>query len=187
MEPIILPYKGKWPKIAPSAFIAPGAVVIGDVEIGEETNVWFGCVIRGDVNSIRIGNCTNIQDGTVVHVTHKTAATRIGSNITIGHKAILHGCTLEDGSFVGMGSTVMDHAVIESGGMLAAGALLTPEKRIRGGEMWAGSPAKFFRDMKRDESEFIYVSAKHYVDLGQNYIRELKKLPSGAIAKLKKK
>lgn len=183
MEPLILPYKGKFPKIAASAFIAPGAVVIGDVEIGEETNVWFGCVIRGDVNAIRIGNRTNIQDGSVVHVTHETAATHIGSNITIGHKAVLHGCTLQDGCFVGMGSTVMDHAVVESGGMLAAGAMLTPKKQVRGGEMWAGSPAKYFRDLTRDESEFIYISAKHYVDLGQNYIRELKKLGAAKATK----
>lgn len=173
-EPIILPYKGKLPKIHPTAFIAPGAVVIGDVEIGAETNVWFGCVIRGDVNTIRIGSRTNIQDGTVVHVTHKTAPTVIGSDITIGHKAIIHGCTLQDGSFVGMGATVMDAAVVETGGMLAAGALLTPNKRIKGGELWAGSPAKYFRDMSREESEFIYISAKHYVELGQNYIAELK-------------
>lgn len=173
-EPIILPYKGKLPKIHPTAFIAPGAVVIGDVEISAETNVWFGCVIRGDVNTIRIGSRTNIQDGTVVHVTHKTAPTVIGSDITIGHKAIIHGCTLQDGSFVGMGATVMDAAVVETGGMLAAGALLTPNKRIKGGELWAGSPAKYFRDMSREESEFIYISAKHYVELGQNYIAELK-------------
>lgn len=172
MEPLILPYKGKMPKIAKSAFIAPGAVIIGDVEIGEETNIWFGCVIRGDVNTIRIGSRTNIQDGSIVHVTTGTAPTTIGSNITVGHKAILHGCTLEDGSFVGMGATVMDNAVVESGGMLAAGALLTPNKRIRGGELWAGSPAKLFRDLTREEAQFIYVSATHYVDLGQQYIRE---------------
>lgn len=171
-KPIILSYKGKLPKIAESAFIAPGAVVIGDVEIGEDANIWFGCVIRGDVNHIRIGSRTNIQDGTVVHVTTGTAPTLIGSDITVGHRAILHGCTLEDGSFVGMGATVMDHAVVESGGMLAAGGLLTPGKRIKGGELWAGSPAKFFRDMTREESQFIYVSAKHYVELGQDYIRE---------------
>lgn len=183
MEPLILPYKGKTPVISPSAFIAPGAVIIGDVVIGDETNIWFGCVIRGDVNSIRIGNRTNIQDGSVVHVTHETAATTIGSNVTIGHKAILHGCTLEDGSFVGMGATVMDDAVVESGGMLAAGALLTPKKHIRGGALWAGSPAKFFRDLTREEAQYIYVSAKHYVDLGQTYVREMKKLA----AKAKKK
>lgn len=174
MSPLILPYNGKMPKIAASAFIAPGAVVIGDVEIGEESNVWFGCVIRGDVNTIRIGNRTNIQDGTVVHVTNKTASTTIGSNITIGHKAILHGCTLEDGSFVGMGATVMDNAVVESGGMLAAGALLTPNKRIRKGELWAGSPAKLFRALTEEESRFIPLSAQHYVDLGQSYVNELK-------------
>lgn len=175
MEPIILPYKGKFPKIADTAFIAPGAVIIGDVEIGEETNVWFGCVIRGDVNSIRIGGRTNIQDGTVVHVTHDTAPTTIGSNVTIGHKAIIHGSTLQDGSFVGMGATVMDNAVVESDGMLAAGALLTPNKHVRGGELWAGSPAKFFRDLTREESQYIYVSAQHYVDLGRTYIGEMKK------------
>ncbi|MCH2546467.1 MAG: gamma carbonic anhydrase family protein [Alphaproteobacteria bacterium] len=178
MEPLILPYKGKSPKIAPSAFIAPGAVIIGDVEIGEDTNIWFGCVIRGDINSIRIGNNTNVQDGTVVHVTHEVAPTYIGSNVTIGHKAIIHGCTLEDGSFVGMGATVMDKAIIKSEGMLAAGALLTPGKQVRGGELWAGSPAKFFRDLTREETQYIYVSAQHYVDLGQNYIREMEKSAS---------
>ena len=173
-KPTILPYKGKMPKIAASAFIAPNAVIIGDVEIGEETNVWFGCVIRGDVHHIRIGNCTNIQDGTVVHVSTGTAPTHIGSNVTIGHKAVIHGCTLEDGSFVGMSSTVMDNAVVETGGMLAAGALLTPNKRVNGGQLWAGSPAKFFRDLTREEARYIYVSAEHYVELGQQYIRELK-------------
>lgn len=183
MQPVILPYKGKWPKIAKSAFIAPGAVVIGDVEIGEETNVWFGCVIRGDVHSIRIGNRTNIQDGTVVHVSEGFAPTHIGSDVTIGHKAIIHGCTLEDGSFVGMGATVMDNATVETGGMLAAGALLTPKKIIGGGELWAGSPAKYFRDLSRDEARFIYTSAKHYVDLGQNYIKELRGLEAKPKAK----
>ena len=100
--PIILPYKGIMPTIAPDAFIAPGAVVIGDVHIGSKTNVWFGCVIRGDVNIIRIGERTNIQDGTVVHVTRKTGPTIIGSGITIGHSVLLHACTLEDDSLMGM-------------------------------------------------------------------------------------
>lgn len=167
--PLILPYKGIYPTIAETAFIAPGAVIIGDVEIGEYTNVWPNCVIRGDVNTIRIGARTNIQDGTVVHVTTKTGPTRIGSNITIGHKALLHACILEDNCFVGMGAIAMDHAVVESGGMLAAGALLTAGKRVSGGQLWAGNPAKYFRDLKREESAFIGVSAQNYVDLAAEY------------------
>ena len=170
MKPIILPYKGVFPKIDPTAFIAPGAVVVGDVEIGPETNVWFGCVIRGDVNTIRIGARTNIQDGTIVHVTNKTGPTRIGSDITIGHRAILHACILEDGCFVGMGATVMDFAVVETGGMVAAGALVTPNKRIPSGQLWAGSPAKYFRDMTQQEKDYLPWSAEHYVNLGKNYL-----------------
>lgn len=170
--PIILPYKGIYPKIAPTAFIAPGAVVIGDVEIGEETTVWFGCVIRGDVNTIRIGKRTNIQDGTVIHVTRKIGPTRIGDNVTIGHRALLHACTLEDECFVGMGASLQDFATVESGGMLAAGAQLTPNKHVPKGQIWAGNPARFFRDMTEQESAFILQSAQNYVTHGYEY-REL--------------
>ena len=169
MQSIILPYKGIMPTIHPEAFIAPGAMVIGDVEIGKDTNVWFGCVIRGDVNTIRIGERTNIQDGTVIHVTRKTGPTVIGSGITIGHKALLHACTLEDGSFVGMGATVIDGAVVESGAMVAAGALVTPGKRIPAGQLWAGNPAKYFRDLKDDEVAYLPWSAEHYVKLAKEY------------------
>ncbi len=157
------------PTIHPEAWIAPGAVVIGDVEIGKDTNVWFGCVIRGDVNTIRIGERTNIQDGTVIHVTRKTGPTQIGSGITIGHSALLHACTLEDDSFIGMHATVMDGAVVESGGMVAAGGLLTPGKRVVSGQLWAGNPAKFFRDMRQEELDFIPDSAAHYVKLAKEY------------------
>ncbi|MBM3617616.1 MAG: gamma carbonic anhydrase family protein [Alphaproteobacteria bacterium] len=168
-QPIILPYNGIYPKIHPTAFIAPGAVIVGDVEIGAETNVWFGCVIRGDVNTIRIGERTNIQDGTVIHVTRGTGPTTIGSDITIGHKALLHACTLEDACFIGMGSILLDFAVVETGGMLAAGSQLTPKKRVPKGQLWAGNPAKFFREMTPQESAFIYESAKNYVINGQEY------------------
>lgn len=166
---LILPYKGVVPRIHPEAFIAPGAVVIGDVEIGRDTNVWFGCIIRGDVNTIRIGERTNIQDGTVIHVTRKTGPTVIGSGITIGHRALLHACMLEDGCFVGMGATVIDGAVVESGGMVAAGALVAPGKRIPSGQLWAGNPAKFFREMKPEEKDYIPWSAEHYVALSKEY------------------
>jgi carbonic anhydrase/acetyltransferase-like protein (isoleucine patch superfamily) len=167
--PIILPYQGIMPTIHPDAFIAPGAVVVGDVHIGKESNVWFGCVIRGDVNTIRIGERTNIQDGTVIHVTSKTGPTKIGSGITIGHSVLLHACTLEDGCFVGMHATVMDGAVVETGGMVAAGALVTYNKRIATGQLWAGNPAKYFRDLKQEEQEFIPISAQNYVTLAKAY------------------
>lgn len=167
--PVILPFRGIWPTIAPDAFIAPGAVVIGDVEIGPESNVWFGCVIRGDVNTIRIGARTNIQDNSVIHVTRGTGPTRIGSGVTIGHHAVLHACTLEDDCFIGMGAVVLDDAVVESGGMLAAGALLAPRKRVLGGELWAGNPARLMRPMTEAERAFLPVSAQNYVDLAAEY------------------
>lgn len=169
IAPIILPYKGMMPKIHESAFIAPGAVVIGDVEIGAETNVWFGCIIRGDVNTIRIGSRTNIQDGTVIHVTRKTGPTKIGSNITIGHSVLLHAATLEDECFIGMHSTIMDGAVVESGGMVAAAALIAPNKRVPKGHIWAGNPAKFMREMKDAEKEYIKISADNYCKLAKEY------------------
>ena len=175
-KPLILPYKGEYnpkgisPTISPKAFIAPGAAVIGDVEIGEDCGVWFGCVIRGDVNIVRIGSRTNIQDGTVIHVTRKTGPTHIGSNVTIGHSVLLHACTLEDNSFIGMRATIMDGAVVESGGWVAAGALVTPGKRIPKGQIWAGNPAKFFRNLTKEEQAFIPVSAENYVAHAREYL-----------------
>jgi carbonic anhydrase/acetyltransferase-like protein (isoleucine patch superfamily) len=175
-KPLILPYRGEYspkgilPTISPQAFIAPGAAVIGDVEIGADSGVWFGCVIRGDVNIIRIGSRTNIQDGTVIHVTRETGPTHIGSNVTIGHSVLLHACTLEDDSFVGMHATVMDGAVVESGAMVAAGALVTPGKRIPKGQIWAGNPAKFFRVLTKEEQEFIPISADNYVKHAREYL-----------------
>ncbi len=169
MQPILLPYKGIMPTIHPSAWIAPGAVVIGDVHIGAESNVWFNCTLRGDVMPIRIGERTNIQDGSVVHVTRKVGPTTIGSGVTVGHKALIHAATIEDGSFVGMGSVVLDFSVIETGGFLAAGGILTPRKRIPKHQMWAGNPAKYLRDLKPEEIDYIPVSAQHYVNLAQEY------------------
>lgn len=175
-ESFILPYKGEYnpagvsPDISPEAFVAPGAAVIGDVRIGRDTGVWFGCVIRGDVNIVRIGERTNIQDGTVIHVTRKTGPTHIGSGVTIGHSALLHACTIEDDSFIGMRATIMDGAVVESGGWVAAGALVTPGKRVPKGQVWAGSPAKYFRDLTEEEQAFITISADNYVAHAREYI-----------------
>ena len=168
---IILPYKGIYPKIADDAFVAENAVIIGDVEIGSRSNIWYNCVIRGDVQIIRIGNNTNIQDGTIIHVTRGDGPTIIGSGITIGHMALLHACTLEDNCFIGMQSTIMDKAVVESGGMVAAGALVTPGKRIPKGEIWGGNPAKFLRPMKQQEIDYIAISANHYVKLAEEYMK----------------
>lgn len=160
---------GVAPRIAADAFVAPTAAVIGDVEIGAESSVWFHCVVRGDTNFIRIGRRTNIQDGTIVHVNHVEFPTIIGDDVTVGHAAIIHACTLRDGAFVGMGATVLDGAVIEAGGMLAAGSLLSPGKRIGSGELWQGAPARLLRVMNEaDRSRFASV-APHYVELAQRY------------------
>lgn len=175
-SPIILPYKGAFypsgvsPVIHPKTFIAPGAAIVGDVHIGAGSGVWFGCVIRGDVNTVRIGERTNIQDSTTIHVTRHTGPTSIGSGVTIGHGVLLHACTLEDDCFIGMRATIMDGAVVESGGWVAAGALVTPGKRIPKGQIWAGNPAKYFRDLTPEEQAFIPVSADHYALHAEEYL-----------------
>lgn len=166
---IILPYRGVMPKIDPSAFVAKAAVVIGDVEIGAESNVWFGVTIRGDVHEIRIGKRTNIQDGSVIHVTRNLSGTYIGDEVTVGHMALLHACTVGDGAFIGMKACVMDEAVVEAGAMVAAGALVTPGKIVPSGQLWAGSPAKYMRDLTDEDKAFFPVSADNYVRLAQDY------------------
>jgi carbonic anhydrase/acetyltransferase-like protein (isoleucine patch superfamily) len=175
----ILPYRGVFPNIDPSAFIAPNAIISGDTIIGKNVGIWFGCVIRGDVAKIRIGDDTNIQDNTVIHVTRANHAqnktsdaggpTTIGKGVTIGHSAIIHACTIEDYSFIGMGSIVMDLARVESFGMLGAGAVLTPGKVVGSGQIWAGNPAKYLRDLTEVERNYIKTSAQNYIDLMREY------------------
>lgn len=167
--PTIVEYEGKRPVIHPTAFIAPGAVIIGDVHIGPEAGIWYNCVLRGDVNEIRVGARTNLQDGTVVHVSSKGQGTYIGADISIGHMALIHACTLEDGSFIGMKACVMDDCVVESRGLVAAGALLTPGKKVGAGELWAGSPAKFMRMIGENDTRMIDYTAPHYVDLAAKH------------------
>src|SRR5687767_13817637 len=153
----LLSFGGKAPRIDPQAFVAPGAQLIGDVEIGAEASIWYNCVLRGDVNRIRIGARTNIQDGSVVHVDSPKPGheeghpTLIGADVLIGHLAMVHGCILHDRAFVGLGAIVMDGCEIESDAMLAAGAMLTPGKRIPSGQLWAGRPAKYNRDLTPEE------------------------------------
>ncbi len=165
----ILPYRGILPKIAGDSFIAGTAVVIGDVEIGSRSSLWYGVVVRGDVNKIRIGADTNIQDGSVVHVDSRKYGTFIGDRITIGHMALIHACTLEDDCFIGMKACVMDGAVVESGAMVAAAALVTPGKRVRAGELWSGVPAKPLRRIGETEIAGFAQSAEHYAVLAAEY------------------
>ena len=167
--PTILPYRSIMPKIDPSAFIAPGAIVIGDVEIGAESSIWPGCVLRGDVQAIRIGARTNIQDGTVIHVTAGGQGVHIGDEVTVGHMALLHDCTLESRSFAGMKAIVMDGAKVESHGVLAAGALLTPGKILPGDQLWTGSPAKYKRNLTESDRAEFGTRWQEYVDLMRTY------------------
>ena len=164
------PHLQRTPSIASSAFIAKSATVIGDVAIDEGSSIWFGSVVRGDVQSIRIGRNTNIQDLVVVHVSTNGQPTEIGNHVTVGHSAVLHSCRLDDFAFVGFGARVLDTAVIESDGFLAAGAILTPGKIIRTREMWAGNPAKFVRVLSDEAVEANRKIAPRYADLAAEYL-----------------
>jgi carbonic anhydrase/acetyltransferase-like protein (isoleucine patch superfamily) len=163
------PYRGILPSLHESVFIAPGTHVIGDVRIAERASIWFNCVVRGDVHSIRIGARSNVQDGSVVHVTGGRFGTFIGDDVLIGHQCVIHGCRIENEAFVGMSSTVMDGCVIERGGMLGAGSLLPPGKIIRPGQLWLGRPARYVRDLTAEEVETNRFSVVHYVNLAAEY------------------
>jgi carbonic anhydrase/acetyltransferase-like protein (isoleucine patch superfamily) len=169
-------YQGIQPRIASSAYVDASAVVIGDVTIGEDASLWPMVVARGDVNSIEIGARTNIQDGTVLHVSHDSEfapggfALRIGADITVGHQAILHGCLIEDGCLVGMGATVMDGAILRSGVLLGAGSLVPPGQELAGGYLWVGSPARRARPLRDQERAFLAYSPKHYVELKNRHL-----------------
>lgn len=165
----LTPFQGRWPDIDPAAYVFHGAQVVGDVTIGAGTSVWHNVVIRGDVNHIRIGSNSNIQDGSVIHVSTNTYPTIIGNDVLVAHMAMLHGCTLADNSFVGMGAIVMDNCTIESDGMLAAGAMLTAGKTVKAGEMWAGRPAKYFRDLSAEEIAKNRSMGAHYEKLARQH------------------
>ena len=169
----LLPWRGKTPRVGPGAFVAPGAHLIGDVELGAGSSVWFGCVLRGDVYELRVGARTNIQDNSVVHVVSGGPGTYIGDDVTVGHGCILHACRIADRGFVGMGSVVLDEAVIETDAMLAAGALLTAGKRVPTGELWAGRPARRVRELRPDEIARIAESAERYAALAKEYLASL--------------
>lgn len=162
------------PKIADSAFIAPSAEVIGRVTIAPRASVWYNTTIRADVNEIHIGARTNIQDGTVIHcrsstIGGKASPTIIGDDVTVGHCALLHACSIGKGAFIGMQACVMDFAVVEEGAMVAAGALVTPNSVVKTGELWAGRPAKCLRKLKDEELEMFTRSAESYADFGAEH------------------
>ncbi len=171
----LLPFEDKTPKLHPTAWVAPTAVVIGDVEIGEESSVWYHCVLRGDTNIMRIGARTNIQDGSILHLNAGAEPLIIGDDVTIGHACIIHACTLHNRAFVGMGATVLDRAVIEEGGMLGAGGMLPPGKRIGPNELWMGSPAKLVRVMDAEERARFDRTAPAYVALAKRHRGSLAK------------
>jgi carbonic anhydrase/acetyltransferase-like protein (isoleucine patch superfamily) len=163
------------PRIHETAFVAPGCRIIGDVEIGPEASIWYNCVLRGDVNAIRIGARSNIQDGTVIHCDSPDPRhpagfpTIIGEDVLVGHMAMIHGCVLEDRAFVGLGAIVMNGAHVESDGMLAAGAMLTPGKRIGARQLWGGRPAAFMRDLTEAALAEMQLGVAHYVRNGQRH------------------
>ncbi|HEU4431021.1 MAG TPA: gamma carbonic anhydrase family protein [Myxococcota bacterium] len=147
----IRPYQGRWPRIDPSAWIAPGAAVVGDVEIGRDSSVWYGCVLRGDVHSIRVGARTNIQDLCVLHVTKDRFPCEVGDEVTIGHRAVVHGCRVGDGALVGIGAVVLDGAELGALAWLAAGALLAPGAAVAARRLAVGTPAKPVRELRDEE------------------------------------
>lgn len=166
---MILPFEDVYPAVGTDVFVADDAKVIGRVTLGARTSVWYGCVLRGDVGTIHIGDDTNIQDLTVVHVTGERFNTRIGNRVTVGHRAILHGCTIHDDALIGMGAIVLDGAVVERGALVGAGALVPPGKVIPAGTMALGSPAKVIRELGEDAMVAHRESAAHYVEIAASH------------------
>ncbi|CAN5349850.1 gamma carbonic anhydrase family protein [soil metagenome] len=166
---MIKQFKSILPKIHPTAFVTEGAIVIGDVEIGEDASVWFGAIIRGDVNFIRIGDRTNIQDGTVIHVSSKTHSTVLEDNITVGHRVVLHGCHIESGCLIGMGAIIMDGVRVGANSLVGAGTLLTPGTQIPPRSLVIGSPGRVKRELTDDELALLDRSWRNYVELKKHY------------------
>lgn len=173
-------FNDKYPVIGEAVFIDNSAVVIGDVTLGNDVSIWPTTVIRGDVESIKIGDGTNVQDGSVLHVSHAGLFSKeghpliIGKGVTIGHKAVVHACTVGDYCLIGIGAIIMDDAIIEDYVMLGAGSLVAPGKRLESGYLYVGSPAKQIRPLKESEKEFLEYSAQHYVHLKNEHLKQIK-------------
>ncbi|MGB7208994.1 MAG: gamma carbonic anhydrase family protein [Pyrinomonadaceae bacterium] len=166
---MIKPFSNITPTVHETAYIADDAIIIGDVEIGENASVWFGSILRGDVNFIRIGAGTNIQDGTIIHVSSKTHSTILENDITVGHRVTLHGCYVESNCLIGIGAIILDGARIGKNSLVAAGSLVTPGTQIPPGSMVMGSPAKVKRPLTKDEIAGIQISARKYIELSAIY------------------
>jgi len=174
---MIYTFKDISPKVQENSWIAPSADVIGDVECGKDSSIWFGCVVRGDVNYIKIGDRTNIQDLSMIHVTHYKKAdksdgypTIVGNDVTIGHRVMLHGCTIEDACLIGMSATILDGAIIGKESIVGAGSLVTKNKVFAPRSLIMGSPAKFIRELSDGEVSELYASAKRYVEFKDDYV-----------------
>ncbi|RXK06178.1 gamma carbonic anhydrase family protein [Halarcobacter bivalviorum] len=165
---MLLKFKEHYPEVHPTAWIAHSADVIGDVKIGENSSVWFQCVIRSDVNKVRIGKNTNIQDLSMIH-TDVDSQTIIGDNVTVGHKVMLHGCTIEDNCLIGMSATILDHAVISEGSIVGANSLVTSGKKFPPRSLIMGSPAKVVKELTQEDVEKLIKHAAHYVDYKNDY------------------
>ena len=169
----IHPYRDKLPQLGERVFLAPGAHLTGDVRVGDDSSFFFHTAARGDVNWMRIGARTNVQDGAILHVTHETHPLTIGDEVVVGHSAMVHGCTLESGCLVGIGARVLDGAVVETGAQVGAGAGVTPGTRVPGGMLAVGVPAKVVRPLSDTEREAIVEIAKRYVGVKDAYLAEL--------------
>ena len=171
---MILKFDNKKPIIHKSCYISQNTSIIGDVKIGKDTSIWFGTTIRGDMNYIEIGQRTNIQDNSIVHVTTDIAPTIIGDGVTIGHGAIIHGCKIKDNCLIGMGSIIMDEAIINEGSMIAAGAIITPKTIVPKNTLMVGIPAKPIREITKNEYNEILDRSQHYIDFSKKYKNQQK-------------
>jgi len=165
----VRPFRGVAPRVHASCFVEDSAQVVGDIEVGEDSSIWFNCVLRGDVNPIRIGRRTNVQDLTLIHVTSGRFPTVVGDDVTVGHHVILHGCTVGNRVLVGMGATVMDGAEVGDDCIIGAGALLTPGTKVPPGSLVVGSPGRVKRPLTQEERDFLLKSAQNYVQLAAGY------------------
>jgi len=170
-DEFVLPFHGVRPKIDPTAWVAPGAVVVGDVTLAADVSVWYGCVLRGDVNAIRIGARSNVQDGSVLHVTRDRFNTEVGEDVTIGHRAVVHGCRIGDGALIGIGAIVLDGAEVGEGALVGAGAVVTPGKVIPPRSLVVGTPARVVRVLEDDELAKQHARTQHYVELAREHAK----------------
>ncbi len=175
----VLPHLGRRPRLAASAWLAPGVVVVGDVALGDEVSVWYGCVLRGDVHRIRVAARTNIQDGSVLHVTRDRFATEVGSEVTVGHRAVVHGCTVGDGALIGIGAVVLDGARVGEGALVGAGAVVAPGALIPDRALAVGTPARVVRTLTDEERDLQRERTLGYISLAREHAESLGDLSEG--------